>query len=108
MASTIGGHDGLAEGLATARDTATDEWMLAGTAALAALNWMAAPASAPNVIPPPIAATFVIFIAARTTCVPHELVRKQPIRGLCITNWARTPFQGSWLARATTFSTGAK
>jgi hypothetical protein len=42
MASFIGGQDelgeGLAVGLATGADTATDEWPPAGTAALTALN----------------------------------------------------------------------
>jgi hypothetical protein len=33
------------------------------------LNWKAAPTSAPRVIPPVIAASFVIFIVAGTTLV---------------------------------------
>src|SRR6266852_4464366 len=106
----MGGHDGLGDGVgvATGADTAIDEWPPAGTAALTELNWKAAPTSAPRVIPPVIAATFVIFIVAGTTRLPHELVRKEPVCRLCITNWADTPFQGPSVAPAVMISAGAK
>ncbi len=43
MASIMGGHDGLGDGLgvavATGADTAIDEWPPVGTAALTELNW---------------------------------------------------------------------
>jgi len=98
MASIMGGHDGLGDGLgvavATGADTAIDEWPPVGTAALTELNWKAAPTKEPRVIPPVMAATFVIFIVAGTTRAPHELVRNQPMSELCITNWAYPPFQG--------------
>jgi len=96
IASVIGGQDGLGDGLAvglaTGADTATGEWPPAGTAALTALNCKAAPAKAPNVIPPVMAAAFVMFIVAGTTRGSKKLVRNQRMRKLCITNWVHGPF----------------
>src|SRR5258708_38674375 len=65
---------------------------------------MGAPVSAPNAIPPVMAAAFVMFIVARTTCALHELVRKEPVPKLCITNWRHEPFQGSSNRLSTDFA----
>jgi 2-polyprenyl-3-methyl-5-hydroxy-6-metoxy-1,4-benzoquinol methylase len=112
MASVIEGQDGLGDGLAvglaTGADTATGELPPAGTAALAALNCKAAPANAPNVIPPVMAAAFVMFIVPGTTRGSKKLVRNQRIIKLCITNWTDEPFDGLRIEKSTTFGSGAK
>ena len=79
MASVLGGHDGLADGLAagvaTGAEAATDARLARGVAALTELNWKAAPAIAPKVIPPARTASLLMFIVARTTPSPRKLIR---------------------------------
>jgi hypothetical protein len=79
MASVLGGHGGLGEGLAvgvaTGADAATDAWLAEGVAALTELNRKAAPATAPKMIPPTRTASLLMFIVAHTTPRPRRLVR---------------------------------
>src|SRR5438874_9902159 len=108
----MGGQDGLAEGLAvglaTGEDWATETCPPAGTAALAELNCKATPAIAPNANPPVMAATFVIFIVAGTTRATYVLVRNDLVCKLCITNWSHEPFLRPSVAAPTSICLGAK
>ena len=89
IASVLSGHDGLGDGLgvgrATGAEAASDAWPTVGTAALTELNWKAAPATAPKVIPPTRTASLLMFIVAHTTPAARGSIRKDPNYRLCIT-----------------------
>jgi hypothetical protein len=86
----IGEQDGLGDGLgfatATGAEAATDGWLKVGTAALTELNWKAAPATAPKVIPPTRTTSLLIFIVAHTTPATRGSIRNDPNYRLCITS----------------------
>jgi hypothetical protein len=76
MASAIGGQVGLGEGVAAVRSWLIGEGVALGAlAALTALNWKAAPAIPPRVIPTTVTETLVIFMIDRTTRHHREPVR---------------------------------
>src|SRR4030081_1596670 len=97
MASVRGGQDGAGDALAvaaTGAEAATGVRALNGTAALTELNWKAAPATAPTVIPPATTASLLMFIVARTTAARHGSIRNIQTYELCITYSAASAFNG--------------
>ena len=105
IASVLGAQDGLGDGLsagrATGAEAATSARLTAGTEALAELNWKAAPAIPPNVIPPTTTANLLMFIVARTTRKPHGSVRKETNFEYGVTKRARRSFSEIFVAALT-------